>query len=309
MENARFDALAKALGAPVNRRWLAAAAILGLMPAQAFAEGPEAEMIPPPCRRIRQQCATGAECCSGRCVVKADGTSRCGRKHGRKRGGAGGGRDGGGGGITCGTSGTLCSTSADCCQDFDCMPTGPDEFRCLPAPPPQTRTLGQSCSQSDTCTEGSCQPYTESAATWMSPFDPTATYCLLDLGATCTVDQNTHPGWEEGNWSGCKGTQCWGSVCGNKVNVNTPTVPCGSTMDTCKNSGHNVWMPGAGGGICSVDFEGNGGQFTNWSLTTCGNSTHCQLGQRCVYIEPWSICNGSSLYSTAGYYCVGLVSS
>jgi hypothetical protein len=309
MENARFDALAKALGAPVNRRWLAAAAILGLMPAQAFAEGPDAEMIPPPCRRIRQQCATGAECCSGRCILKADGTSRCGRKHGGKRGGGGGGRDGGGGGGggTCGTEGTLCTTSAECCEDFDCQITGPNEFRCLPAPPPQTVVLGNPCNPQDTCEEGTCQTYTDSMKASMNPMNPEQTYCLLNLGAACDASDPDHVNWSSSNWLGCKGTQCWGSICGNRVNVNTPSEQCGDTMDSCKNSGHNVWMPGAGGGVCSTDVEGNGYQFSSWSNVTCNSSQDCSMNQRCAEIQTWSVCNGSGMYTSPGSYCLGYV--
>jgi len=289
MDARRFDLLTRFLATRINRRWIGAAVLLSVAPAPSRAEGPDTEMIPPPCRRVRQQCASAAECCSGRCVAKADGTSRCGRKHGRNHGHAER-RDR----STCGDRLSPCSVDADCCTALIC---NAQSHICEPPP---AIPLGDPCTPDDTCAEGSCQPYTESTAIWMSPYDPTATFCLLDLGAVCEVNLNVHPGWTADAWNGCRGTQCWGSVCGNKTIVGA----CENTMDTCQSAAHDVWSSYFNGGICTTDVNGNPNQIAMFSNTPCQTASDCPPNfgrERCVPIQQWSQCMIGN--ESSGNYC------
>ncbi len=75
-----FTALSQALGSRVTRRSGIAATLAGFAAALADNLADARVQIPPTCRSVGMQCAIGDECCSGRCIAKADGTSRCARK-------------------------------------------------------------------------------------------------------------------------------------------------------------------------------------------------------------------------------------
>ncbi len=90
-----FDHLAKRLGASVSRR-ASLAGIIGAVAGLAGISHTDAGVARPPvdCRSTGMQCNSSDECCSTRCIAKADGTSRCARKtsnrkkkHGAKNGG------------------------------------------------------------------------------------------------------------------------------------------------------------------------------------------------------------------------------
>ncbi len=88
-----FTALSQALGSRVTRRSGIAATLAGFAAALADNLADARVQIPPTCRSVGMQCAIGDECCSGRCIAKLDGTSRCARKtsnrkrksHGKQR--------------------------------------------------------------------------------------------------------------------------------------------------------------------------------------------------------------------------------
>ena len=80
MRRASLAALSLTLGTRLTRRTGIAATLTGFAAALAGTLAEARVQIPPTCRSVGMQCATGDECCSGRCIVKSDGTSRCARK-------------------------------------------------------------------------------------------------------------------------------------------------------------------------------------------------------------------------------------
>ena len=76
-----IDFLTRNLRHGVNRR-TGIFGFLGGLAGIAGVSSVEATIAKPPvdCRSTGMQCLTGAECCSGRCITKSDGTARCARK-------------------------------------------------------------------------------------------------------------------------------------------------------------------------------------------------------------------------------------
>lgn len=94
MDDARFDALVRRVGAAVmNRRLVAGAglAMLILRPGAAVAAPVAAEA----CRGFKATCKRKKECCSGVCRRKTNGKRRC----------------------ACTPEGARCGETADCCSD------------------------------------------------------------------------------------------------------------------------------------------------------------------------------------------------
>lgn len=96
VEDRTFDRLVRRLGGSLDRRtglkgiFAGLTGILGISAAEANVARP-----PIMCRSTGMQCITGTECCSGRCLLKEDGTSRCARttsnrKKKKKKSGGGG---------------------------------------------------------------------------------------------------------------------------------------------------------------------------------------------------------------------------
>ena len=81
MDDHRFDHLTRRLGAAITRR-RGIAGMLGTLAGVAGISVADANVAGPPvdCRSTGMQCLSGDECCSGRCLLKHDGTSRCSRK-------------------------------------------------------------------------------------------------------------------------------------------------------------------------------------------------------------------------------------
>jgi hypothetical protein len=96
MDDARFDALARRVGAPItDRRHVAAAgaAVLALLlPGAAVAAPITAEA----CRGFKAKCKRKNECCSGACRRKGSRKRRC----------------------ACAPEGARCLETADCCSDI-----------------------------------------------------------------------------------------------------------------------------------------------------------------------------------------------
>ncbi|MFN8677366.1 MAG: hypothetical protein U0Z70_13415 [Thermomicrobiales bacterium] len=95
MDDARFDALVRRVGAAVMDRRHAAAAGAGvavlLLPGAAVAAPVTADA----CRGFKAKCRRKKECCSGVCRRKSGGKRRC----------------------ACAPEGARCAETADCCSD------------------------------------------------------------------------------------------------------------------------------------------------------------------------------------------------
>jgi len=76
MDAAAFDRLTQSCSRRAGLKGL----IAGLVGILGFSGAEARVQVPPTCRGVGMQCTLGAECCSGRCIAKADGTSRCARK-------------------------------------------------------------------------------------------------------------------------------------------------------------------------------------------------------------------------------------
>lgn len=77
MDASHFDMLTRRLA---SRRTALAAFLAGVAGARSIASTKAVVVVPPDCGGTGMQCTSGDECCSGRCVQKLDGTSRCARK-------------------------------------------------------------------------------------------------------------------------------------------------------------------------------------------------------------------------------------
>ena len=80
MEDRTFDRLARRLSGSLDRRTGLKGLLAGLTGILGFSAAEARVQIPPTCRGVGMQCIAGDECCSGRCIAKDDGTSRCARK-------------------------------------------------------------------------------------------------------------------------------------------------------------------------------------------------------------------------------------
>ena len=95
MEDRTFDQFTRRLGGSLDRRTGLKGLLAGLTGIFGISAAEARVQVPPICGGTGMQCASGDECCSGRCIVKSDGTSRCARtpsnrKKKKKKGGGGG---------------------------------------------------------------------------------------------------------------------------------------------------------------------------------------------------------------------------
>ena len=75
MDDAAFDQLTQSCSRRAGLKGL----IAGLVGILSFSAAEARVQVPPTCGGTGMQCASGDECCSGRCILKSDGTSRCAR--------------------------------------------------------------------------------------------------------------------------------------------------------------------------------------------------------------------------------------
>ncbi|MFM8594666.1 MAG: hypothetical protein ACKOCK_09790 [Chloroflexota bacterium] len=109
MRRASLAALSQTLGTRLTRRTGIAATLTGFAAALAGTLAEARVQIPPTCRSVGMQCATGDECCSGRCIMKSDGTSRCARKTSNRKKK----KNGGGSTTPVGPTCTVCSSGCE----------------------------------------------------------------------------------------------------------------------------------------------------------------------------------------------------
>ncbi len=141
-----IDFLTRNLRHGVNRR-TGIFGFLGGLAGIAGVSSVEATIAKPPvdCRSTGMQCLTGAECCSGRCITKSDGTARCARKTSNRKKKHGG-KNGGSTPVPPPPPGPTCTVCADGCPhitiesaiaaaaDGDTITIGPGTYDPTPAP-------------------------------------------------------------------------------------------------------------------------------------------------------------------------------
>ena len=102
MEDRAFDRLARQFGGSLDRRTGIKGLLAGLTGILGISAAEARIPVPPLCRSTGMECSDNVPCCSGRCIVKSDGTSRCARKtSNRKKKKEEKDDKGGGGGDTC----------------------------------------------------------------------------------------------------------------------------------------------------------------------------------------------------------------
>ena len=90
MDASRFDIFTRRFA---SRRTAVAALLAAVAGVRSIILTKAVVVVPPDCGGTGMQCTAGDECCSGRCIAKLDGTSRCARKtsnrkrksHGKQR--------------------------------------------------------------------------------------------------------------------------------------------------------------------------------------------------------------------------------
>ncbi len=182
MEQRRFDALARAMGAETTRRTgigAALAAVAGALsglaaPGMASAAGKKDRPARPsgPCgdRSAKaNRCTKDNECCTGYC--KPAGKKKVGR-------------------CRCAPDGYDCTKKTTCCHGLTCQ-----DGACAPKPSTPIAT-GAACAQGDVCANPSA------TCTAYSGGSPAGTYCLLQNGAACAASTD------------CVNAYCGASVCG-----------------------------------------------------------------------------------------------
>lgn len=206
MDGKRFDDISRLLGARTGRR----AAIGGLVAAllgSATRSGADAALPQrATCRPLTASCLRNAQCCSGACD-----TRRTAPRKQRNRCICPGGQTNCGGSCVdttssmtrCGACDTACDTErADACVSGVCTCggdpacTGTDlcvDGICETPPEPECSAgnwIGEPCTYATdccslTCTDGFCaQPTTDCAGFTGSAFDPSASFCVHQVGRT-----------------------------------------------------------------------------------------------------------------------------
>ena len=89
MDDTTFDGLTRRINTAVSRRTGIFGALAGFAAIATRSASARVD-VPPDCRGTGTQCTDGSECCSGRCIPKADGTMRCARTASNKKKGGGG---------------------------------------------------------------------------------------------------------------------------------------------------------------------------------------------------------------------------
>lgn len=159
MDDSSFDRITRRLAVTATRRGGVTALIAGALGIAGITTSEAAVSVPPLCRGTGSICTDGVQCCSGRCILKADGQSRCARKTSNRKKKAKGKDDG----ETCVGYGETCADQPDCCDALaECIAVFTTPVCCVP-------TLG-ACTQdtdccmypapssNDVCFEGTCQP-------------------------------------------------------------------------------------------------------------------------------------------------------
>lgn len=152
MDGSSFDRLSRRFAATTNRREGVAALLAGTLGVIGVSSASAVVPVPPVCRSTGMECSDSIPCCSGRCILKRDGTSRCARKSSnRKRHGNSGKGDHSGKPNVCTSLLESCGDSADCCGMLEC-----DYVRLLCCEP----TNGSCKANEDCCTDLVCDTLT-----------------------------------------------------------------------------------------------------------------------------------------------------
>ena len=80
MDGSSFDRISRRLAVTTSRRGGVAALVAGALGIAGISAAEAVVPVPPVCRATGMECLEGIPCCSSRCIVKFDGTSRCARK-------------------------------------------------------------------------------------------------------------------------------------------------------------------------------------------------------------------------------------
>ena len=80
MEHISFDRITRRLAVTTSRRRGVIALVAGAFGLAGISAAEAVVPVPPICRSTGMECSDSIPCCSGRCIVKRDGTSRCARK-------------------------------------------------------------------------------------------------------------------------------------------------------------------------------------------------------------------------------------
>ena len=79
MDGSSFDRITRRLAVTTTRRGGVAALVAGALGIAGISAADARLQIPPTCGGAGSSCTGGDQCCSGRCVMKSDGFSRCAR--------------------------------------------------------------------------------------------------------------------------------------------------------------------------------------------------------------------------------------
>lgn len=79
MDGSSFDRITRRLAVTTSRRGGVAALVAGALGIAGISAADARLQIPPTCGGAGSSCSGGDQCCSGRCVMKSDGFSRCAR--------------------------------------------------------------------------------------------------------------------------------------------------------------------------------------------------------------------------------------
>jgi parallel beta-helix repeat protein len=276
MDEQRFDAALRSLGAATGRRQAIAGALGvlfggGLLEAVAKGKGKgtgagrERPGTEGPCgngSRKANICTKDKDCCTGLCNTKAgkknkDGKGRC----------------------RCVQKGKACKTSKNCCNGMKCskgvcsgggggVPTG------------------ETCTKSDTCADSkaTCTNY----ASWTD--GPAGTYCLLPAEASCKVGK-------ECTVNSCYRGACVACSCDacNRVNCATSTVTSGGDLQAAIDNASDGDVITIGPGTYTGDFViPNGLSVT---LAGCGSGSdevilkNANYGSRTISLNSGSAAN------------------
>ncbi len=113
MEGSSFDRITRRLAVTTSRRRGLAALVAGALGIAGISAAEAVVPIPPDCRATGMECVEGIPCCSGRCILKFDGTSRCARKTSNRKPKE---KES----ETCLSRGEQCERNQDCCKDLVC---------------------------------------------------------------------------------------------------------------------------------------------------------------------------------------------
>lgn len=179
MDGSSFDRISRRMAVSTSRRGGVVALVAGALGIAGFSATEAVVPVPPLCRSTGMECSDSLPCCSGRCIVKRDGTSRCARKTSnrkkkeKEKDDQGGG--GGGGGDTCIAEGDACPL-AGCCTDLICYPNSSASAVC--------KTCGE---VNDYCNEQTAPCCNSHTCEYRGGPGP---QCCVNLGQSCNSPQD-----------------------------------------------------------------------------------------------------------------------